>query len=86
MFADGSVLDTADPASRAAFLENKKDLVEGVVALAKRVQVCGAGCLPALSFSFLKTSEAWWRAWWPWLSASGWVGGVVALAKQVQVR
>ena len=34
----GAVLDTADPASRAAFLQSHSKLVEGVVALAKRVQ------------------------------------------------
>lgn len=38
VFPDGTVLDTADTASRAAFLESHKDLVDGVVALARRVQ------------------------------------------------
>lgn len=33
------MLDTADPASRAAFLKSHAGLVEGVVALARRVQV-----------------------------------------------
>jgi D-lactate dehydrogenase len=31
-------LDTADPASRAAFLQSHSQLVEGVVALASRIQ------------------------------------------------
>lgn len=35
---DGSVLDTADPASRAAFLTSHSKMVDGVVALAKRIQ------------------------------------------------
>ncbi len=34
-----TVLDTADPESRAAFLKSHSELVEGVVALSKRVQV-----------------------------------------------
>lgn len=34
-----AVLDTADPESRAAFLKSHAKLVEGVVALAKKVQV-----------------------------------------------
>lgn len=38
VLADGSVLDTADPDSRAAFLKSHAALVNGVVALAKRVQ------------------------------------------------
>ena len=38
VFVDGTVLDTADADSRAAFLESHADLVAGVVNLAKRVQ------------------------------------------------
>ena len=38
MFADGTLLDTADPASRASFLRTHKPLVDGVVALAQRIQ------------------------------------------------
>lgn len=38
VFVDGTVLDTADPASRQAFLKSHAKLVDGVVALAKRVQ------------------------------------------------
>lgn len=38
-----AVLDTADPESRAAFLKSHAKLVEGVVALAKRIQVRWAG-------------------------------------------
>uniref|UniRef100_A0A7S0X8B5 D-lactate dehydrogenase (cytochrome) n=1 Tax=Mantoniella antarctica TaxID=81844 RepID=A0A7S0X8B5_9CHLO len=38
VFVDGTVLDTADQASRAAFLESHTDLVAGVVNLATRVQ------------------------------------------------
>ena len=34
-----AVLDTADPESRAAFLKSHAELVEGVVALSKKVQV-----------------------------------------------
>ena len=41
VFADGTLLDTADPASRQAFLEGRRELVEGLVALAARVQVDG---------------------------------------------
>lgn len=39
VFVDGTVLDTADPASREAFLKSHASLVNGVVALAARVQV-----------------------------------------------
>jgi D-lactate dehydrogenase len=35
ILADGSVLDTRDPTSRAAFGERQKDLVDGLAALAK---------------------------------------------------
>eukprot|EP00210_Caulerpa_lentillifera_P003146 g3006.t1 len=38
VFADGSVLDTADPVSRDAFLSSHKSLVDGVINLVKRVQ------------------------------------------------
>jgi D-lactate dehydrogenase len=38
VFVDGTVLDTADEASRAAFMKSHKSLVDGVVNLAKRVQ------------------------------------------------
>ncbi|KAK9818314.1 hypothetical protein WJX72_010431 [[Myrmecia] bisecta] len=38
VFVDGSVLDTADPASRAAFLKSHAKLAQGVVALAAKVQ------------------------------------------------
>ncbi|KAI3429690.1 hypothetical protein D9Q98_005775 [Chlorella vulgaris] len=38
VFVDGTVLDTGDPASRAAFLQSHSRLVEGVVELAQRVQ------------------------------------------------
>ncbi|KAH7615608.1 hypothetical protein Ndes2526B_g09647 [Nannochloris sp. 'desiccata'] len=38
VLADGSILDTADEGSRAAFLKNHAELVKGVVDLAKRVQ------------------------------------------------
>lgn len=38
VFVDGTVLDTADPTSREAFLKSHKSLVDGVVALAGRVQ------------------------------------------------
>lgn len=38
VFIDGTVLNTADPASRAAFLTSHKPLVDGVVDLAKRIQ------------------------------------------------
>jgi D-lactate dehydrogenase len=38
VFADGTLLDTADPDSRAAFLESHKELCEGVQALAAEVQ------------------------------------------------
>ena len=41
VFADGTLLDTADPASREAFLQSHAGLAEGVVAVAKRVQVGG---------------------------------------------
>jgi D-lactate dehydrogenase len=37
VLADGTVLDTRDPASRAAFIEQRKDLVLGLAALAKAV-------------------------------------------------
>lgn len=39
VLVDGTVLDTADPQSCAAFLRTHKKLVDGVVALANRVQV-----------------------------------------------
>ena len=51
MLADGSVLDTADPASREEFLQTHRDLVDGVVALATRVQV-----LPGVSGTVLVVS------------------------------
>src|SRR6202142_2877234 len=35
VLADGTVLDTRDPASQAAFIERRKDLVKGLSALAK---------------------------------------------------
>jgi D-lactate dehydrogenase len=35
VLADGTVLDTRDPVSRAAFIERRKDLVNGLSALAK---------------------------------------------------
>jgi D-lactate dehydrogenase len=35
VLADGTVLDTRDPASQAAFIERRKDLVHGLAALAK---------------------------------------------------
>ena len=38
VLVDGTVLDTADPASRQAFLASHGELVKGVVALAQRVQ------------------------------------------------
>ena len=38
VFVDGTVLDTSDEASRAAFLKSHAKLVEGIVDLAKRVQ------------------------------------------------
>lgn len=38
VFADGTVLDTADEQSRASFLKSHSKLVDGVVALAERVQ------------------------------------------------
>ncbi|GIL81459.1 hypothetical protein Vretimale_972 [Volvox reticuliferus] len=38
LFVDGTVLDTADPDSCAAFLKSHKALVDGVVDLARRVQ------------------------------------------------
>ncbi|KAL4426062.1 hypothetical protein ABPG77_007858 [Micractinium sp. CCAP 211/92] len=38
VLVDGTVLDTADPASRAAFLKSHAALCDGVVALANRVQ------------------------------------------------
>ena len=38
VFVDGTVLDTGDKASREAFLKSHKSLVDGVVALASRVQ------------------------------------------------
>ena len=38
VLVDGTVLDTADPASRASFLKSHAKLVEGVVNLASRVQ------------------------------------------------
>ncbi|KAL6754380.1 glycolate dehydrogenase [Haematococcus lacustris] len=38
VLVDGTVLDTADPASCAAFLNSHRGLVDGVVALAARVQ------------------------------------------------
>ena len=38
VFVDGTILDTADPASCEAFLSSHKDLVNGVVNLAKRIQ------------------------------------------------
>ncbi|KXZ46746.1 hypothetical protein GPECTOR_41g711 [Gonium pectorale] len=38
VFMDGTVLDTADPASCAAFMKSHKALVDGVVDLARRVQ------------------------------------------------
>ena len=38
VLTDGSVLDTADPASRAAFLRSHSALVDGVLDLARRVQ------------------------------------------------
>lgn len=38
VFVDGTVLDTSDTASRAAFMKSHKKLVDGVVALASRVQ------------------------------------------------
>ncbi|KFM26260.1 Glycolate oxidase subunit GlcD [Auxenochlorella protothecoides] len=38
VLADGTVLDTGDEASRAAFLESHADLVKGLQALVKRVQ------------------------------------------------
>merc|ERR1712216_588670 len=38
VFVDGTVLDTADEKSRAAFLKSHAKLVEGVVNLASRVQ------------------------------------------------
>jgi D-lactate dehydrogenase len=38
VFVDGTVLDTSDKASREAFLKSHKSLVDGVVALASRVQ------------------------------------------------
>lgn len=39
MLADGSVLDTGDPASRAEFLGRHAELAAGVGALAAQVQV-----------------------------------------------
>mmetsp|Transcript_7098 Transcript_7098/g.12157 ORF Transcript_7098/g.12157 Transcript_7098/m.12157 type:complete len:1103 (+) Transcript_7098:137-3445(+) len=38
VFVDGTVLDTADPASCQSFLKSHKSLVDGVTQLAKRVQ------------------------------------------------
>ncbi|KAF6262291.1 FAD linked oxidase [Scenedesmus sp. NREL 46B-D3] len=38
VFVDGTVLDTADPASRESFLRSHRALCEGVSALARRVQ------------------------------------------------
>lgn len=38
VFVDGTLLDTADPESRRNFLENRKDLVAGVIRLANKVQ------------------------------------------------
>ncbi|CAG9465318.1 unnamed protein product [Pedinophyceae sp. YPF-701] len=38
VFPDGTVLDTADPASREAFMQKRPDICIGVVELAKRVQ------------------------------------------------
>lgn len=38
VFADGTVLDTADEASRASFLRSHRSLCEGVSALARRIQ------------------------------------------------
>lgn len=49
VFADGAVLDTADPASRAAFLESHGDLAAGVSELATRVQVPSAALCPPVS-------------------------------------
>jgi len=37
-FVDGTMLDTADPESRKAFLESHKNLVAGIINLAQRVQ------------------------------------------------
>ena len=38
VFVDGTVLDTSDPESRAAFLETHKKLVAGIIALVQRIQ------------------------------------------------
>jgi D-lactate dehydrogenase len=38
VFVDGTVLDTADQKSKEAFMRSHKDLCDGVVALARRVQ------------------------------------------------
>ncbi|KAK9843234.1 hypothetical protein WJX74_009043 [Apatococcus lobatus] len=38
VFADGTVLDTADPSSRQSFMQTHKPLVEGVIGLAQAVQ------------------------------------------------
>lgn len=38
VFADGTVLDTADPSSREDFLQNQKPLVAGILSLVQRVQ------------------------------------------------
>lgn len=38
VFLDGTILDTADPASRAAFAERRGELLRGVSELARRVQ------------------------------------------------
>ena len=38
VFVDGTVLDTADPASCASFMRTHKKLVDGVQAIARRVQ------------------------------------------------
>jgi len=38
VFLDGTLLDTADPVSRASFLANKPELVDGLLNLARKVQ------------------------------------------------
>lgn len=38
VMTDGTVLDTADPVSREAFMRSHKQLVDGVSSLARRVQ------------------------------------------------
>lgn len=42
MLADGTLLDTGDPASREAFRRSRRDLCEGLAALAERTQADGA--------------------------------------------